>query len=778
MLLALLLVAGVMPSFVQSSSATAAPTTYVTGKSSSDTEYRLYVDKGRGNGDEWNIFTDSILSVTSEDGQSCDAWCVDITQLYPSGKPTSSVDASEIIPQDRLTKLALAHDYAFATEGGSYAHFGDATWVQRYAIVQAYAWWVMQHAPGTGMANYTIYSAEVLNGEGGWGSQWESAWSELNSYVDANAPLYKGSGTAFVSSEAQTVAAWFSVERQQGSVELQKRSGDESLSGGNACYSLEGAVYGVYSDEGCATEVARMTTNAEGYAKADEITIGSYWVKEITAPAGFALDKTAYPVTVESGETSSVNGGAVSDGAQNNTMALVLAKYDAEKGCVLEGNSPQGAASLQGAEFTVRHYGGFYESVSAAEASGSLLRTWTFMADEQGLAALSDTNKIGGDNLYRNKDGQATFPLGTYLVQETKAPVGYLLNDEIAIRQVTGEGVAELVQTYQIPEVPERIVRGDLELVKVDEETMARMAGVPFEIVSNTTKERHVVVTDENGYASTASSQAEHSCNTNANDQAKSDGYSAQAGVWFGGIDALDDGLGALMYDTYTVNELPCKANAGHVLAKGIKVTVSKNGSCVNLGTIDNKPIRIGTTATDKADGDHEVWASEQVTIVDVVAYENLVPGEHYKIQGSLMDKKTGEAVFVEGKEVMAEIEFVPEAPSGTVEVTFTFDGSGLEGHETVVFESLYRQFEGENLLVAEHADWESESQTVSLKEPETPSRDTVLGKGQAYDKTGVSLEWLFAGIAALCVASCVLAVYGVRMGKGARVVRKGGIRK
>ena len=95
-----------------------------------------------------------------------------------------------------------------------------------------------------------------------------------------------------------------------------------------------------------------------------------------------------------------------------------------------------------------------------------------------------------------------------------------------------------------------------------------------------------------------------------------------------------------------------------------------------------------------------------------------------------------------------------------------------------MVFESLYRQFEGENLLVAEHVDWESESQTVSLKEPDTPSQSTILGKGQVYDKTGVPVEWLLAGIVALCVASCVLAVYGVRVGKGARVVRKGGIRK
>ncbi len=778
LLLALLLVVGVMPSFVQASSAEASSTTYATSKTSSDTEYRLYVDKGRGNGDEWNIFTDSILSVTSEDGQSCDAWCVDITRLYPSGKSTSPVDALEVVPQDRLTKMALAHDYAFSTEGDSYAHFGDATWVQRYALVQAYAWWVMQHAPGTGMAGYTIYSAEVLNGEGGWGLQWDSAWAELNSYVDENASSYKGSGTAFVSSEAQTVAAWFSVERQTGSIELQKQSGDESLSGGNACYSLEGAAYGIYSDAGCTAEVSRMTTNGEGYAKADDIAVGSYWVKEISAPAGFALDETAYPVTVESGETAAVNGGFVSDVPQNNEISLLLAKHDAELACNLEGNAAQGAASLQGAEFTVRHYGGFYESAAAAEASGAPLRTWTFVADAQGLAALSDENKIDGDSLYRNKNGQTTFPLGTYLIQETKAPAGYLLNDEVAVRQVTGEGAAELVQTYQMPEVPERVVRGDLELVKVDEETMARMAGIPFEIVSNTTKERHVIVTDENGYASTASVQVAHSRNTNANDQAAASEYSAQAGVWFGGIDALSDELGALIYDTYTVNELPCKANAGHVLAKNIKVTISKNDYCVNLGTIDNKPIRIGTTATDKADGDHEAWANEQATIVDEVAYENLVPGESYKMQGTLMDKETGEAVLVEGKEVVAEIEFVPEAPSGTVEVAFTFDGTGLGGHETVVFESLYREFEGEALLVAEHADWESESQTVSLREPDTPSQNTVLGKGQAYDKTGIPMEWLLAGIAVLGVAACALAVYGVRQGKGAKAVRKSGVRR
>ena len=152
------------------------------------------------------------------------------------------------------------------------------------------------------MENYTIYSVEVLDGAGGWGSRWASAWAELNGYVDANASLHKGSGTAFVSAEAQTVAAWFSVERLTGSVALDKVSSSPELTDGNGCYSLEGATYGVYSDAGCTEEVASMTTNAEGHAQADGLPLGTYWVKETNAPAGFAVDGRAYSVEVQAGE--------------------------------------------------------------------------------------------------------------------------------------------------------------------------------------------------------------------------------------------------------------------------------------------------------------------------------------------------------------------------------------------------------------------------------------------------------------------------------------------
>lgn len=398
---ALMLALGAVPlsAALQNNRAFAAE--YTTGKVQSNTEYRLYVDKGRGNGGEWNIFEDSILSVSGSDG-TYSVWCVDITKLYPQGKTATAQDATNVMPQDRLTRLALAYDYAFSETNGAYSHFGGATWVQRYAIVQAYAWWVMQHAPGTGMANYTIYSIEVLNGEGGWGSEWDAAWEEINAYADSQAPTSVGYGTAYVSSDAQTVAARFSVEKVPGSIALQKKSSNASLSDENQTYSFARASYGVYSDEACTNWVASLVTNESGFAQVDGIAPGSYWVRELVAPSGFALDSGVYPVTVVSGETTYVGAGEVFDSPQYAALDLLLVKYDSELGSNVEeaklprpesvpfdnepgnasgfggesagesqstgeedlkGNSAQGNASLAGAQFTIRHFGGIFNDV-------------------------------------------------------------------------------------------------------------------------------------------------------------------------------------------------------------------------------------------------------------------------------------------------------------------------------------------------------------------------------------------------------------------------------
>ena len=116
--------------------------------------------------------------------------------------------------------------------------------------------------------------------------------------------------------------------------------------------------------------------------------------------------------------------------------------------------------------------------------------------------------------------------------------------------------------------------------------------------------------------------------------------------------------------------------------------------------------------------------------------YKNLKVGETYKISGVLMDKETGEPLLVgEGEEqaqVTAELEFTPTASEGTVELTYTFDGSALAGKAVVVFEDLYQD---EN-MVASHADLEDEGQTVNFGQPEIGTTATIDG-----EKTAVPAE-------------------------------------
>ena len=131
---------------------------------------------------------------------------------------------------------------------------------------------------------------------------------------------------------------------------------------------------------------------------------------------------------------------------------------------------------------------------------------------------------------------------------------------------------------------------------------------------------------------------------------------------------------------------------------------------------------KIGTTAT--VDGQHTAEPTGEITIVDVVAYSGLTPGETYKMSGVLMDKATGEPLLVgeEQAQVTAEVEFTPESADGTVELTYTLDASALAGTTIVVFETMYQ----DGVEIAAHADINDENQTVELTEPEKPTLGTT----------------------------------------------------
>ena len=131
---------------------------------------------------------------------------------------------------------------------------------------------------------------------------------------------------------------------------------------------------------------------------------------------------------------------------------------------------------------------------------------------------------------------------------------------------------------------------------------------------------------------------------------------------------------------------------------------------------------KIHTSAIAEDTEDHVTEATKDVTIVDTVTYEQLEVGREYTVKGVLMDKATGKAVLVDGKEVTSETTFTAEEQNGNVDVIFTFDASALEGTTTVVFETLYT----EGKEVAVHADLRDAGQTVYLPKIRTHAQDGI----------------------------------------------------
>ena len=139
---------------------------------------------------------------------------------------------------------------------------------------------------------------------------------------------------------------------------------------------------------------------------------------------------------------------------------------------------------------------------------------------------------------------------------------------------------------------------------------------------------------------------------------------------------------------------------------------------------------KIRTSAVDKITGFDETLAKGEQTIVDTVSYWNLIVGERYTVKGKLMDKSTGTALLVDGKEVTVEKEFTADKVNGTINLEFTFDASSLEGKTTVVFEDLYNS----GVKVTTHSDIKDEAQTIRIPKVNTNAldKDTQLDEGMA----------------------------------------------
>ncbi|HBF9286190.1 VaFE repeat-containing surface-anchored protein [Clostridioides difficile] len=781
------------------------------------------VERVNNDGSITETFNEGHMKVEGED-----AYCIDINTAFKNGYKTRS-DASTRMSADQISDVALSIEYV---KQYAKSHTGLSS-KHAYLLRQLVVWQRLSVLLGWQCDNVRASYDEIPK------ATQDEVFAGAKAFVKENKGRYDCGGYIY-SGEGQELGQFW-AKLAVGNTKLQKTSTNANITDGNGIYSIAGATYGVYSDKDCTKQLATLTTDTSGNTEAVEVRATTVYIKELSAPAGFKIDKTVYSLSVEAGKTATLK---VSDTPKVTDTLIELFKIDMET----QKSNPQGNASLEGAEFTWNFYAGYYNKNNLPAQP---TRTWVTKTiaekDSDGaihyITRLADKYKVSGDSFY-TQDGKNVLPLGTLTVEETKSPSGYLLagaymqadgsEEQIKgmyLTQITEDGDLavlsgsnqyhvsdkvirggvkiqkrdletgdtkaqgganlkdttfeiislndntvlvegklykknEVVKTiytdiegiastsagllpygkfrlseqkppegyltegakkidFEITEngkivdltdeahsIYNQIKRGDIEGVKIGAGSHKRLADVPFRITSKTTGESHIVVTDDNGQFSTASNWASHKHNTNA-------GKTSEDGVWFGTSEP-DDSKGALLYDTYIIEELRCESNKGFKLIPPFEIVISRNKVVVDLGTLTDayeKEITIHTTATSK-DGEKTILAGKDVTIIDTVKLDGLIKGTKYQLKGWQMLKEENAELIINNKRVENDYTFVADDEAMKVEIAYTFNASALGGKSLVTFEELYDLSNPEEpVKVAEHKDIDDDGQTVLITE-------------------------------------------------------------
>lgn len=205
-----------------------------------------------------------------------------------------------------------------------------------------------------------------------------------------------------------------------GEGELEKKSDNPAMTDGNNCYSLAGAVYGVWKNSSCSgTPWKRMTTDENGHAKVDKLPFGNYWVKEITPSKGFNLDTNVYPISVTEAKPKATIRSV--EPAGNDPMVITINK-------IWNGPETPTIPPLAGTQFTVKYFDNLNKNTS-----GNPKKTWVLEVKQnkvngKWMAQLDDNwlVKDKSDPLYKDpRTGGVVLPYGTYWIKETQHAPGY-----------------------------------------------------------------------------------------------------------------------------------------------------------------------------------------------------------------------------------------------------------------------------------------------------------------------------------------------------------------
>ena len=456
---------------------------------------------------------------------------------------------------------------------------------------------------------------------------------------------------------------------------------------------LPGAVYEVIAAEDIytldgtlryakGTVVDTITTGKAGNAQSKPLYLGKFEVKEITAPFGMVLNEEIRAVELTyAGQEIEITETAASFYNERQRANLSLDK-------VMEQNDKFGIG--MNGEITAVTFG-LYAAEDLTAADGTVIPADSLLeivsVDENGHAVFA-----------------TDLPIGSFYLKEVATDSHYILSDAQypVVFEYAGQEVATVNVTVNDGKALNNdLIYGTIKGLKIDRETEETIAGAVFGLFHSDETE----FTEETAILTSTSGE---------------DGVFVFENIPYG--------------DWIIVELAPAEGFLPNTEIHNVRVTADEE--IIEITVVNDRIPEIGTTAT--TEDEKQTHPSKTVTIDDVVEYKHLIPGKEYTVKGILMDKATGKPFLVNGEQVVSEVTFVPETPSGEVIVTFVFDGADIKADtDIVVFESLYK--DGIELTV--HADIEDDGQTVTVLVPEIGTTAAVDGEKEINATEVFTLE-------------------------------------
>ena len=417
----------------------------------------------------YTVTSQSLVNLHVASDTSENIWCLNPhADILHDEKTVMPIQNYVNISQREINYIASGIDFIMNRSG-------IADYNTRAAIGQVWIWLQMSSRTYYTLNNYNFTGT----GSGAFAGVKAQADAWASSHADSaigQGYVYVGANDGFAVDRSKgQITARFSVS-YGGYLKLVKET-DSNKHLVDLCpenYSVKGATYQISTRPDMTDSVGNLIVNDDGSSNTLYLNPGTYYAKEIISPNGYSIDANVHSVTVTSGQTATLK---VTDKPNFDPLTLKVQKKAAEK--------TDNNLSLEGAEYTVKYYKEKTEDTTGLTP----FRTWIFKTqlDSNGIAYfnLRDKFKVGGDELFKDDNNAPVGLYGTYTVEETKAPAGFVKTEGIISTQIIdGNNQGQAVNILKDVVDEEKVIT--VEVDKVSEEktgVKTKISGATMQIL-------------------------------------------------------------------------------------------------------------------------------------------------------------------------------------------------------------------------------------------------------------------------------------------------------